>query len=247
MLAAFSKIFVNRGRLSTNSKTHAVFNQIRIDSDYSYGNDEDSKIRVQKLFHDLSKKSLIDTQHKKVFFEIGFGTGDNILHLLKNALDAIIIGCDPFTKGALQLAAKIHQNDIHRVHIACQPAGFVLNNAPSESIDKIFVLFPDPWHKTRHNKRRIFSFEFLYQISRVLKHKGELYFASDNLDYSNYVLELLNTFEDYIQKQALNNFGIFEKKSSFDEYPSELAVTKFMRKATNPINAIKVKKISCNS
>lgn len=238
MLEAFSKIFTNRGRIQPSELSQKNMNVIRVDKDYEYGFEKDNILQAKKIVQNLSEKLAL---YEKVYLEIGFGTGDNILHQLKSDSKVAIVGCDPFVKGAYQLASKIQDIDLNRVFIACQPAGFILNNISENSFDRIFVLFPDPWHKKKHNKRRIFSNEFLASVSRAMKTNAEMIFASDNEEYAKQVLNLVKNFDGNLCVRSVDS-DVKENDKLFEDYPDNLAVTKYMKKSKNRIYCLRIYK-----
>lgn len=124
--------------------------------------------------------------HASHWLEIGFGGGE---HLAEQALahpDACLIGCEPYVNGVARLLALI--GDADNVRVVIDDARLLLKALPSSSLDRIFVLFPDPWPKTRHHKRRIVNPETLADMARVLKPGGELRLATDIMSYARPML-----------------------------------------------------------
>ena len=109
--------------------------------------------------------------------EIGFGFGESLIHRAQNNKDINYIGCEAYTKGVASLLDKIKTNNINNLKVFYGDARILIENLEDNSLDKIFILFPDPWPKKRHNKRRIISKEFLELLSHKLKNGGELFFA----------------------------------------------------------------------
>lgn len=124
----------------------------------------------------------------EVWLEIGFGSGEHLFWKAEHHPEVGFIGCEPFINGVASLLGKIESDGLTAIRIHDGDARDVLAWLPATSIARIFVLFPDPWPKKRHQKRRLLSPETIGQVARVLKPGGELRFASDNGDYAGEVL-----------------------------------------------------------
>jgi len=126
-----------------------------------------------------------------VWLEVGFGAGE---HLLAQAIahpDVGLIGAEPYEAGVAKLLSRLEKENVRNIRIHMGDARDVIAALPDSSLGKVFVLFPDPWPKTRHHKRRFIQMDTLDQIARVLKPGGELRFASDDADYVAWALERL--------------------------------------------------------
>jgi len=127
-----------------------------------------------------------------VEMEVGFGKG---LFLLRAALDqpgVNFIGVEIVRKYQLFTATRLAKRALTNVRVACGDARLLLRDSvPPHSLQTLHVYFPDPWWKTRHHKRRLFTAEFAAQCSRVLRLAGVLSFASDVEDYFKMVLGLI--------------------------------------------------------
>lgn len=124
-----------------------------------------------------------------VWMEIGFGGGE---HLISQALanpDVGIIGCEPFINGMVKALAQIEAGQIDNIRMYDEDAAHILDWLPDASLDRLFLLYPDPWHKKRHWKRRFVSDQNLRRIVRVLKPGGVFRFASDIESYVEWTLE----------------------------------------------------------
>ena len=123
-----------------------------------------------------------------IWLEIGFGSGEHLFWQAEHNPDVGFIGCEPFINGVASLLGKIEAAKLATIRIHDGDAREVLSWLPDNSIGRIFVLFPDPWPKKRHQKRRLISPETIGQAARVLIPGGELRFASDNADYAGEAL-----------------------------------------------------------
>lgn len=123
-----------------------------------------------------------------VRLEIGFGAGE---HLSGDAIanpEIDFIGCEPFINGVAALLADVDRLEIKNIRLFDDDARLLLERLPANCISKIYILFPDPWPKLRHNRRRFINQETLSSLSRIAKNNAELIFASDHMGYISWTL-----------------------------------------------------------
>lgn len=123
---------------------------------------------------------------QRCWLEIGFGGGEHLAAQAAANADALLIGCEPYVNGVARLLSLIENLD--NVRVVIDDARLLLKALPSASLEKIFVLFPDPWPKARHRKRRIVNPETLADMARVLRPGGELRLATDIMSYARSML-----------------------------------------------------------
>ncbi|MEO5335709.1 MAG: tRNA (guanosine(46)-N7)-methyltransferase TrmB [Magnetospirillum sp. WYHS-4] len=123
-----------------------------------------------------------------LWFEVGFGGGEHLAEQAKAHPDIGFIGCEPFVNGVASLLHLIDEGDLDNVRLLDDDARPLLTALPEASIGRLFVLFPDPWPKRRHHRRRFVSPPNLDLMARVLKDGAELRFASDHMDYVRWTL-----------------------------------------------------------
>ena len=126
-----------------------------------------------------------------VWLEIGFGAGEHLLAQAEQHPDLGFIGCEPFINGMASLLGSVESRGLTNIRVHDGDARDVLAWLPEGSIGRIFLLFPDPWPKLRHRKRRLLSKETALALARVLEPGGELRFASDDRDYAAEALLVL--------------------------------------------------------
>jgi tRNA (guanine-N7-)-methyltransferase len=129
----------------------------------------------------------------QVWLEIGFGSGEHLAWQAEHHPHTGFVGCEPFINGVASLLGKIESAGLTTIRIYDGDARDVLAWLPTQSIARIFVLFPDPWPKKRHQKRRLLSPDAVGQIARVLAPGGELRFATDSGDYACEALRTILT------------------------------------------------------
>lgn len=125
---------------------------------------------------------------KDIWFEIGFGGAEHLIWQAKHNPQTAIIGAEPFEPGVAKALSGIRDNALSNIRLQHGDARDVLSALPNGSLDKVFVLFPDPWPKPKHHKRRLINEAFLMEIHRVLKPGGEFRFGSDIIHYVDWTL-----------------------------------------------------------
>lgn len=125
----------------------------------------------------------------EVWLEIGFGGGEHLAVQAARNPSALMIGCEPFLNGVASALRHIEEGDLKNVRLHADDARAVVQALPDASLDRIMILFPDPWHKARHNKRRLIQPAFAAELARKLKPGGRLRFVTDWKDYAGWALE----------------------------------------------------------
>ena len=127
-----------------------------------------------------------DVEH--IALEIGFGSGEHLHHRLYDDERTGRIGVEPFVNGMARLLSRWSETPVPRLRLYDDDASLLLDWLPDASLDHLDVLYPDPWRKSRHHKRRIVGPKTLGSIARVLKPGATFHFASDWPDYINWTL-----------------------------------------------------------
>lgn len=134
-------------------------------------------------------QDLFANRPERIDLEIGFGGGEHLIHRANLHPEYGFIGCEPFVNGMAKALAAIEVEKLTNIRLYDQDAARLLDWLPEMSIDRVDLLYPDPWPKKRHWKRRFVSQENLARIHRILKPGGEFRFASDIENYVNWTLE----------------------------------------------------------
>lgn len=157
--------------------------------------------------------------------DIGSGSGENAIYLSKKYPHSKIIACDLFEDGNINLYNQIIKQEIKNIDIF---RGNILEFLDIIKVDKFFdeiwILFPDPWPKRRHHKRRLINIIFLKKIHAFLKKNSQLMIASDS---KSYIASILSTI------YSLENFYSWENQrfETWNYIYLNLAETKFFKKA----------------
>jgi tRNA (guanine-N7-)-methyltransferase len=126
---------------------------------------------------------------KPLWLEIGFGGGEHLVHQAALYPDVGIIGCEPYINGVAMLLGKIRDARVENLAVHPGDARHLFDVLPEGSVEKVFLNYPDPWPKKRHNRRRFVTPEHLEALARVMAVGAELRVATDIEDYVRQTLE----------------------------------------------------------
>jgi len=130
--------------------------------------------------------------YKSFILEIGFGNGLNIIKLSKDYPDFGIVGVEPFKNSCIKLIRDIRTQSIKNIFVFNDDVKNLVETINDKFFSKVYILFPDPWPKKKHNKRRLVNEDFFRWL--VLKTREEIVFATDNEDYFSSVLEFAGRY-----------------------------------------------------
>jgi tRNA (guanine-N7-)-methyltransferase len=155
-----------------------------------------------------------------LILEIGFGMGGTTAHIAQAMPDKDFIGVEVHTPGVGSLLKLAGEQDIANLRIIQHDAVEVLNNMVADgALSGVHIFFPDPWHKARHNKRRLIQPPFVQLLCQKLAPGGYIHCATDWEDYAVQMLEVLgavpalrNTAEGYAEKPAYRPLTKFENR-----------------------------------
>jgi tRNA (guanine-N7-)-methyltransferase len=136
----------------------------------------------------LDCRALFPFVPSEIWLEIGFGGGEHLIAQAAARRDIGFIGAEPFVNGVAKTLAAIDREKLDNVRIRAGDAVRLIECLTSQSLSRLFVLYPDPWPKRRHNKRRIISKAMVGELARVLRPGGETRFATDIDDYAGWTL-----------------------------------------------------------
>jgi tRNA (guanine-N7-)-methyltransferase len=133
--------------------------------------------------------ALFDPRPDEVWLEIGFGAGEHLAAQARARPDIGFIGCEPFVNGVARLVAEVDAGGLGNVRVFQDDARLLLAALGEASLGGAFVLFPDPWPKTRHHKRRIVAADTVAHLARALRDRAELRIATDDPGYKGWILQ----------------------------------------------------------
>lgn len=164
---------------------------------------------------------------KALWLEVGFGSGEHALSQHQKHPDIGYIACEVFENGICSLLSNLVKEGEKESEVTVpdmlriwdEDARILIRKLPEQSVDKFFLLFPDPWPKTRHAKRRFVHRERLALIHRILSPQGKWYIASDDPIYQEWV------------EEVFQNQSYFEKILQTDQRPVSWPSTRYEQKA----------------
>ena len=127
----------------------------------------------------LAPSSLFKTDYKECWFEIGFGAGEHLAELMRRHPDYAWLGAEPYINGMAAFLKDITDDPHNHVRVLMDDAMMLANSLEDACLDGMYILNPDPWHKTRHHKRRIVNRANLDCFARILKPGGQLILSTD--------------------------------------------------------------------
>lgn len=149
----------------------------------------------------LDPATLFSFKPAEFWFEIGFGTGEHVHALMRRHPDHAFIGAEPYINGVAALLKALdadYENKPDNLRVHTDDALMVANSLKTASLDGIYILNPDPWHKKRHNKRRIVRPETLDIYARILKPGGKLVMSTDVPDMAEWMITHSIRHKDFI-------------------------------------------------
>ncbi len=151
--------------------------------------------------------------------EIGFGNGDSLAQMAKEAPERNFFGIEVHRPGVGHLLHLVGEFELDNVRVMHHDAVEIINKMiPNDSLDRIQIYFPDPWHKTRHNKRRIVQPPFVALLATKLQRGGVLHLATDWEDYAKQMLRVMTDAPDYKNQTSTGGYA---------ERPDYRPLTKF--------------------
>lgn len=157
-------------------------------------------VRQEALLHEMLPRLRVDMSRPfgevvsdpqglaHVWLEIGFGGAEHLIWQAEHHPQATIIGCEPFEEGVVKALAAIEANTLANVRVHADDARPLIRWLPAACLDRVFILFPDPWPKKRHAKRRLVTNDTLAELARVMRPGAELRIATDIGEYARTVL-----------------------------------------------------------
>lgn len=154
-----------------------------------------------------------------VAMEIGFGGGEALLGLARRHPDWNWVGVEVYPPGVGKLLLGVESEDLTNVRVVRDDAvEFLRERVPPESLDAVYIFFPDPWTKARHHKRRLIQHPFLDLLAERMTPRADLFLATDWADYAEWMVEVL---------EAHPSFGNVHGAGAFAPRCPDRPLTKF--------------------
>ncbi|ORM72822.1 tRNA (guanosine(46)-N7)-methyltransferase TrmB [Pantoea wallisii] len=139
--------------------------------------------------------------------EIGFGMGASLVTMAQNNPHQNFLGIEVHAPGVGACLASAKEAGVENLRVMCHDAIEVLENMiPDNSLRMVQLFFPDPWHKARHNKRRIVQVPFAERVLRKLKLGGVFHMATDWEDYATHMLEVMSSVDGYVNQSETKTY-----------------------------------------
>lgn len=180
------------------------------------------KYEISSEFNNGILKNIIE-QKKICNLEIGYGAGEHLAFQAQNNPNHNFIGCEPFLSGTTKLLNRIVELKLNNIFIYQCDAIRLLEYLPDNFLSKIYILFPDPWPKNRHHKRRIINENNLALYAQKLKSQGLLRIATDHEEYAGWIIAKLINNEFFTW--YCNNIKDWHKE------PKDWCKTKYQKKS----------------
>lgn len=155
--------------------------------------------------------------------EIGFGGGEHLAHQAKSHPEIGFIGSEPYLNGVASLLDHAERDGLRNIRIQPDDVRPLMARLPDASIDRLFILFPDPWPKNRHHRRRIVGPETIPEFARILRDDAILRLASDHPGYVEWMLRHLGQDDSFE--------WLARRPSDWRERPTDQIRTRYEAKA----------------
>ncbi len=161
-------------------------------------------------------RQMFTPAYAEIWLEIGFGDGGHLAATAAAHSHTGFIGCEPYVNGVVRLLETIAATGQHNIRIHAGDARDIIAALPANSIAQVFILFPDPWPRKRHHKRRFICDENLDGLARILRPDATLLFASDSAEYCEWTLAHMKNhpgFREGLQERGEAPITKYEAKA----------------------------------
>ena len=165
---------------------------------------------------DLYKTKIKDLKNKNVVLDIGFGNGEYTAAYANAFQEKHLIATEVYLSGIGSLIGLINKYKISNISIFDEDVRLLMDQMPKEFIDSVNILFPDPWQKAKHHKRRLIGEDFLYQLHPLLKPNAKIFVRTDWQDYAEQISELAEVMSSHFRLERTQNIE-FEFETRFHQ------------------------------
>ena len=171
----------------------------------------------------IDPETLFERRVREVWLEVGFGAGEHLLAQAAANRDVGLIGCEPYVTGVVRMVRGLVDARLDNVRLWRDDARLLIDRLAEASLSRVFVLFPDPWPKTRHHKRRFVSAPILERLAAVMRDDAELRVATDDRGYLVWILAHLRASDAFLWTAS--------RPSDWRRRPSDWPATRYEQKA----------------
>ena len=165
---------------------------------------------------DLYKTKIKDLENKNVVLDIGFGNGEYTAAYANAFQEKHLIATEVYLSGIGSLIGLINKYKISNISIFDEDVRLLMDQMPKEFLDSVNILFPDPWQKAKHHKRRLIGEDFLYQLHPLLKPNAKIFVRTDWQDYAEQISELAEVMSSHFRLERTQNIE-FEFETRFHQ------------------------------
>ena len=165
---------------------------------------------------DLYKTKIKDLKNKNVVLDIGFGNGEYTAAYANAFQEKHLIATEVYLSGIGSLIGLINKYKISNISIFNEDVRLLMDQMPKEFLDSVNILFPDPWQKAKHHKRRLIGEDFLYQLHPLLKPNAKIFVRTDWQDYAEQISELAEVMSSHFRLERTQNIE-FEFETRFHQ------------------------------
>ena len=165
---------------------------------------------------DFYKTKIKDLKNKNVVLDIGFGNGEYTAAYANAFQEKHIIATEVYLSGIGSLIGLINKYKISNISIFDEDVRLLMDQMPKDFLDSVNILFPDPWQKAKHHKRRLISEDFLYQLHPLLKPNAKIFVRTDWEDYAEQISELAEVMSSHFRLERTQNIE-FEFETRFHQ------------------------------
>ena len=165
---------------------------------------------------DLYKTKIKDLKNKNVVLDIGFGNGEYTAAYANAFQEKHLIATEVYLSGIGSLIGLINKYKISNISIFDEDVRLLMDQMPKDFLDSVNILFPDPWQKAKHHKRRLIGEDFLYQLHPLLKPNAKIFVRTDWQDYAEQIIELAEVMSSHFRLERTQNIE-FEFETRFHQ------------------------------
>ena len=165
---------------------------------------------------DRYKTKIKDLENKNVVLDIGFGNGEYTAAYANAFQEKHLIATEVYLSGIGSLIGLINKYKISNISIFDEDVRLLMDQMPKEFLDSVNILFPDPWQKVKHHKRRLIGEDFLYQLHPLLKPNAKIFVRTDWQDYAEQISELAEVMSSHFRLERTQNIE-FEFETRFHQ------------------------------